>query len=201
VAFSRAATASAWTASAAKVPRNSGFLFSQTSLTAIHDSIGVYNDDEEPMINRGIDWFMMWKWYHFKFFWIMLALGVLFRVVVLRHYELVAWNKTRLFSITASAVSAICATWLPILPVLMFIPLIIAIGDLRASSLFVATPLIAVSATVQAALIDRALLRFWLKTSPKTSFAVLFVANLLVVSIALSLVLGWAFYHPIEVIA
>ncbi|HEY6180981.1 MAG TPA: hypothetical protein VIW67_01985 [Terriglobales bacterium] len=153
------------------------------------------------MINRGIDWFMMWKWYHFKFFWIVLAVGVLFRIVVVRRYELAAWNKTRLFSIAASVVSATCTTWLPILPVLAFIPLTIAIGDLAASSLFVAAPLIAVSTAVQSAFMDWVLLRLFLKAPPRTSFAVLFIASLLIVSIALSLVLGWAFHHPIEVIA
>ena len=153
------------------------------------------------MINRGIDWFIMWKWYHFKFFWIVLVIGVLFRVIVLRRYELAVWSKTRLVSIAAGAISALCITWLPILPVLVFIPLIIAIGGLAASSLFVAAPLIAVSAAIQIALIDRVLLKLFLKTPPKTSLSLLFVVNLIIVSIALSLVLGWAFYHPIEVIA
>src|ERR1043166_4504191 len=145
------------------------------------------------MTNPGVDWTTMWRWYHFKFFWILLAVGVLFRIVVARRYERTPWKKTNLFAITASVVSSVCAAWFPILPVLFGGLLTIAVGVFTASSLFVAAPLVAISMAIQTALIDVAILRLLLNISPKKSFVGLFFENLFITSLALSLVLAWTF--------
>jgi len=152
------------------------------------------------MTNRSVDWLMFWRWYHYTFFWVLLAVGILFRIAYALRFPRLPWNRASFFAVGTTVVSSFCAGWFPILPVLFGGLLTLAVGSF-ASRLFVAAPLIAVSLSVETAFIDMLWLRLQLKEVPKRSFPQLLMANLLITSTALPLVLTWALTHPIEVIA
>jgi hypothetical protein len=143
-----------------------------------------------------IDWVVMWKLFHYQFFWIYLALGIPIRFGAARSFGAPSGGKTSLAVVVASLASAIFSTWLPIVPILgVGLPLgllgKVAVGE----SLLIGAPLVAISIGIETAFLDAVLFRVLLKESEKKRFVSLLIANVLNASIALALGLAWAFHH------
>jgi hypothetical protein len=143
-----------------------------------------------------IDWVVMWKLFHYQFFWIHLALGIPIRFVTARSFGAASARKTGLSVVVASLASSIFSTWLPIVPILgVGLPLgllgKVAVGE----SLLIGVPLVAVSMGIETAFLDAVLFRVLLKEYGKKRFVSLLIANILNASIALTLALAWAFHH------
>jgi hypothetical protein len=153
------------------------------------------------MTLQRIDWVVMWKWYHFQFFWIYLVLGIPIRFVAARRFGTAFAPKTTLSVVVASFASSIFSTWLPIAPIFgVGLPLGLLGRAAISESLLIGVPLVAISMGIETAILDAVLFRALLKESVKKQFASLLVANILNASIALALGLTWAFHHlPIVV--
>jgi len=148
-----------------------------------------------------IDWFMMWKFHHERFFWTYLTVGLAIRVVLGRRFRTANWKNTSLFAVAAGSASAVFLTWLPIIPLIFGILLIYVAGNAFAQSLLIGVPLVAVSMAFETALIDAALIRMLLTEPVKGQASSLLIANILNALIALTITLAWAFHHPIDFIA
>jgi hypothetical protein len=143
-----------------------------------------------------VDWVVMWKLFHYQFFWIYLSLGIPIRFVAARTFGAASSRKTTLSVVVASLASSVFSTWLPIVPILAVgLPLglleKVAVGE----SLLIGVPLVAISMGFETALLDVALFRMLLKESGKKRYMTLLIANILNASIALALALAWAFHH------
>jgi hypothetical protein len=153
------------------------------------------------MTLQRIDWVVMWKWYHFQFFWIYLVLGIPIRFVAARRFGAAFAPKTSLSVVVASFASSIFSTWLPIAPIFgVGLPLGLLGRAAISESVLIGVPLVAISMGIETAFLDAVLFRVLLKESVKKQFVSLLVANILNASIALALGLAWAFHHlPIVV--
>lgn len=153
-----------------------------------------------------IDWVVMWKLYHYQFFWIYLALGVPLRLILAGGFKPVLANKTSLYASVSSLASSLLSTWFPIVPIISGAVLMAAAGDLAGQaageSLLFGVPLVAVSMAIETAFVDALLFRLFLKASVDRRFMTLFITNIMNAALALALALAWAFHHlPIFIAA
>jgi hypothetical protein len=138
-----------------------------------------------------IDWLIRWKWYHYQFFWLFLAIGVPLRVFAARHFGTSA-SRSRLSAVVVSVASSLAGVWVPIVPAVC-IALCQWIG-LR-DSLLIGLPLVAVAMAVQTAFVDAVLFRILLKERVKSRFRLLLIANTLNATITFAIGLVWALHH------
>jgi hypothetical protein len=142
-----------------------------------------------------IDWVVMWKLYHVKFFWIYLALGIPLRFVAARSFG-ASTSKTTFSVVVASFVSSVFCTWLPIVPVICCAALVLAGARAVVELRLISVPVVAVAMGIETVFLDAALFRMLLKQPVKRRFVSLLIANTLNASIALAVVLAWEFHHP-----
>jgi hypothetical protein len=142
-----------------------------------------------------IDWLVMWKLYHVQFFWIYLTVGIPLRFVAARRFG-ASTSKTILSVVVASFVSSIFCTWLPIVPIIVCVPLLLVGARTIVESRLISVPVVAVAMGIETVFLDTALFRMLLKQPVKKRFVSLLIANTLNASIAFALILAWEFHHP-----
>ena len=152
-----------------------------------------------------IDWVVMWKLFHFQFFWIYATLGVLLRVVLMRSFKMVQSRQTRLYIGMSSFASSLLCTWFPVFPIILVGMLMLAVRDARGraigESLLISGPLVVVSIGMETAIVDAVLMHWLLRQSGKRKLVRLFVMNMMNAVIALAVGLAWAFRHPPNFVA
>jgi hypothetical protein len=150
------------------------------------------------MTFSGVDWTILWKFYHLRFFWIYLTVGIPIKSLLARRLETDSAAKTSAFALLASLASSACNTWFPILPISCGLIVDSFARHAVGQSLFT-VPAVAVAMGVQAASLDYLLVRIFRKRSVKMRFMWMLVANVLSASIALGLGFVSVAYHPITV--
>jgi hypothetical protein len=151
------------------------------------------------MTFSGVDWTILWKFYHLPFFWIHLTVGIPIKGLLAWRLETGSAAKTVAFVLLASLASSACNTWFPILPIACGLIVDGFARPVIGQSLFT-VPMVALTMGIQAASLDFLLVRIFMKRSVRMRFVLMVVANVLSASIALGLGFAWVAYHPIMVI-
>src|ERR1700683_3012496 len=152
------------------------------------------------MTFSGVDWTILWKFYHLPFFWIYLTIGIPIKGLLAWRLETSSAGKTSAFVVLASLASSACNTWFPLLPIACGLIVDSFARPVIYQGLFT-VPLVAVTMGIQAAFLDYLLVRIFTKRAVKWRFMWLLIVNLLSASIALGLGLAWVSYHPMRMIA
>jgi hypothetical protein len=156
---------------------------------------------EERMIESRIIWVVMWKLFHYQFWWIYLCVGFPIRLFLARRFKTVLLGKAGLYAIASSLVASLLSTWFPIIPLAGGAILVNIAGDAASESTVITVPMVAVLMGLETALVDAIFFRVLLKGS-RVRFRALLVINILNATIALALGLAWAFRHmPIFIAA
>jgi hypothetical protein len=147
-----------------------------------------------------IDWVVMWKSFHYQFFWVYATIGIPLRfVLVVRRFKMAPSRKKSLYLMLSSFASSLLCTWFPIVPIIFGGVLIFAAGDAAGhavgESLLIGAPLVAVSMGIETTISDAVVLHRVLKESVREQFVRLLITNVLNASIALAVGLAWAFHH------
>ncbi len=148
-----------------------------------------------------VEWTILWKLHHLRFFWIYLTLGIPLKGLLVWHLEAGATVKTNACAVLSSLTSSAANVWFPILPVACSLVLNGLLGDAAGQTPFVSVPVVALSMGIEAAFLDWVLFRVLTKESVKRRFVWLLIANMLNASIALAVVLTWVVHHPTMMIA
>jgi hypothetical protein len=151
------------------------------------------------MTFSGVDWTILWKLYHYQFFWLYLTIGIPLRFVVARRFGTASIGKTNLRATIASFASSVLNTWVPIVPIAA--ALVVAQVDGGGSSVGAGVPLVALSMAAEGALLDVLIFRILMGKSGINRLVALLVVNILNASIALSLSLAWIRHNPPHIIA
>jgi hypothetical protein len=147
------------------------------------------------MTLSGVDWTILWKFYHLWFFWIYLTVGIPIKVLLAWRLETGSAAKTAAFALLASLASSACNTWFPILPVTCGLIVDSFARHVVGQSLLT-VPVVAVTMGIEAASLDYLLVRIFMKRSAKRRFMWVLVANVLSASIALGFGFAWVSHHP-----
>jgi hypothetical protein len=147
----------------------------------------------------GVDWTILWKFYHLRFFWIYLTVGIPIKGLLAWRLETGPAAKTGAFALLASLVSSACNTWFPILPIASGLIVDGFARHVVGQSLFT-VPVVALTMGIQAASLDYLLVRIFMKRAARWRFVLVLIANVLSASFALGLGFAWVAYHPIMVI-
>lgn len=147
-----------------------------------------------------IDWTVMWKFFHYQFFWVYLAFGFLIRLVFAIRLSQPGSTRRAFYVVTSSSVTALLSTWFPIFPVICGAILVNAAGHAAIESILIAAPIVAISLGMETVLVDAMLFRLLLRESVKERFRALLTINVTNATIALALGLAWAFHHKPRVI-
>jgi hypothetical protein len=152
------------------------------------------------MTLSGVDWTILWKFYHLRFFWIYLTVGIPIKGPFAWRLETGSAAKTGAFALLASLASSACNTWFPILPIACGL---IVSGFARhvVGQSLLTVPLVAVTMGIEAASLDYLLVRTFMKRSVRRRFMWVLIANVLSASVALGLGFAWVAYHPMMMIA
>ena len=77
-----------------------------------------------------IDWVVMWKLFHYHFFWMYATIGIPLRfALVVRRFKMAPARKTRIYVVMSSLASSLLCTWFPIVPIIFGAVLMLAAGD------------------------------------------------------------------------
>jgi hypothetical protein len=142
------------------------------------------------MTFSGVDWTILWKFYHLRFFWIYLAVGIPIKGLLAGRLETGSAAKTGAFVLLASLASSACNTWFPILPIACGLIVDAFSRQVVGQSLFT-VPVVALTMGIQAASLDYLLVRILMKRSVRRRFMLVLAANVLSASIALGLGFAW----------
>ena len=154
------------------------------------------------MIESRIIWVVMWKLFHYQFWWIYLCVGVPIRLFLARRLKTVSLGKAGFYAIASSLAASILSTWFPIIPLAGGAILVNIAGYAASESTLITVPMVAVLMGLETALVDAIFFRVLLKGSARVRFRALLVMNTLNATIALALGLTWAFRHmPIFIAA
>jgi hypothetical protein len=148
-----------------------------------------------------VDWTILWKLHHLRFFWIYLTLGIPLKGLLAWHLEAGSAVKTSASAVLSSFASSVASTWFPILPIACTLMLNGLVGGTAGQSLFVSLPIVALAMGIEAAFLDWVLFRVLMKESVKRQFVWVLIANVLNASIALGIGLAWVAHHPTMMIA
>jgi len=149
-----------------------------------------------------IDWVVMWKLFHYQFWWICLCVGVPIRFLLARRGKTISASKAGSYAVASSISASILCTWFPVIPLAGGAILISLAGHAASESTLTTVPMVAVLMGVETALLDAIFVRLLLKGSARVGFRALLVANVLNATIALALGLAWAYRHmPIFIAA
>jgi hypothetical protein len=148
---------------------------------------------------RQVDWLVVWKIYHYPyFFWMYAVLSLVTRFLICRHLNSGAPIKTWFFSSTASL---LIVPAVPFLAVPAFALAATAVGKVAAYSLLMALP-IALSVGLFAGLVDGMLLRVLLREAVgRKRMWLLFGMNLAVTLAAVGFVVALMLAYPPKIIA
>jgi hypothetical protein len=154
------------------------------------------------MIESKIIWVIMWKFFHYQFWWIYLCVGVPIRLFLARRLKTVSLGKAVFYFTTSSLLASFLSTWFPVIPLAGGAILVNTAGYAASESTLITVPMVAVLMGLESALVERVLVRVVLKGAARVRFRELLVLNTLNATIALALGLLWAFRHmPIFVAA
>jgi len=148
-----------------------------------------------------VDWTILWKLHHLRFFWIYLTLGIPLKGVLAWRLEAGSTIKKGVCAVLSSFASSAVNIWFPILPVACVLMLNGFVGDVAGQSPFVSVPVVALSMGIEAAFLDWVLFRVSMKESVKRRFVWVLIVNTLNASVALALGLTWVVHHPTMMIA
>jgi hypothetical protein len=139
------------------------------------------------MAGLGIDWTIMWKFFHYQFCEIYLVTGILIRLVFTARLKPVFLYKTSTYAVVSSSVAALFNTCFPLVPIISGVILINFVGQRAAESLPISAPIVAASMGIEAFLVDAALFRLLLRQPVRGRLGPLLVTNMLNAAIALAL--------------
>jgi hypothetical protein len=123
------------------------------------------------MIVPTIDWVVIWRLFHYQFFFIYLSLGIPIRFLAVRAFGAASLCKKSFSVVVASLVSSVFSTWLPIVPILgVGVPLAYLGKADVGNSFLIGVPLVAISMGIETALLDAVLFRMLLKESGRKQF-------------------------------
>ena len=171
--------------------------WSPWSVSNVFEGFGRWN----MTIFRQVDWFILWKFFHFQFFIIYLIFGILLRVFHWVREERVLVVRKGLYVITSSLATALLNTWLPVLPVICGLVVMWIARDATGKTSLSSVVVVAASMGLQAAGIEQFIARFILKRPVKKEFLRCLVMNLIDASVALVVGLMWSFHHLPNMIA
>jgi len=165
-------------------------------LSALAITFSAFSTRDHRTIVSSIDWVILWRLFHYQFFFIYLSLGIPIRFFAARTFGAASLCKKSFSVAVASLVSSVFSTWLPIVPILgVGVPLAYLGKADVGNSFLIGVPLVAISMGIETALLDAVLFRLLLKESAKGAIYALLIANIFNASIALALGLAWAFHH------
>jgi hypothetical protein len=154
------------------------------------------------MAGLGIDWTIMWKFFHYQFCEIYLVTGTTIRLVFTARLRPVSLYKTSTYAVVSSSVAALLNTWFPLVPIISGIILINVVGQRAAESLRISAPMVAASMGIEGFLLDTALFRLLLKEPVRRRLGGLAVVNILNATLAIILGLALAYRHmPVPIAA
>ncbi len=154
------------------------------------------------MIVSRIVWAVVWKLFHYQFWWIYLCVGVPIRFFLARWLKAVPVGKASLYAIASSLVASLLSTWFPVVPLAGSAILILVAGYAASESILISVPIVAVSMGVETALVEAIVFRMLWKGSARVRFGALLIINVLNATIAIALGLAWALRHmPIFIAA
>jgi hypothetical protein len=154
------------------------------------------------MSESKITWVIMWKFFHYQFWWIYLGIGVPMRLFLARRLKTVSLGKAVLYATTSSLLASFLSTWFPVIPLAGGAILINTAGYAASESTLITVPMVAVLMGLESALVEAVFVRVALKGSACVRFRELLALNTLNATIALALGLLWAFRHmPIFIAA
>jgi hypothetical protein len=151
------------------------------------------------MTFKSHDWTILWKFYHVRFFWIYLILGIAIKGLFAWRFEIGSPAKMSAFAILASLTSSALNTWFPVVPLAGALILECVAGDATARPIFTSVPVVALAMSVEGTFLDWVLVRLLKKQPAKNRLAWLFTANVLNSSLAIAFTLVWVAHHPIIV--
>jgi len=147
------------------------------------------------MIVSKIDWTVMWKLFHYQFWWIYFCVGFPIRFLLARRGRTLSAGKAGSYAIASSIVASILITWFPVIPLAGDAILIGLAGRAANESALITVPMVAALMGIETALLDAVFVRTLLKGYGRVGFGVVLVANVLNATIALVLGLSWAYRH------
>jgi hypothetical protein len=153
------------------------------------------------MTFNNLDWTILWKFYHFRFFWTYLGLGIGIKGLFAWRFEIGSPAKMSAFAILASLTSSALNTWFPVVPLAGALILECVAGDATARPIFTSVPVVALAMSVEGTFLDWVLVRVFIRSFPKRRLAWVFVLSLLNSSLSILLVLVWVAHHPFNMIA
>jgi hypothetical protein len=154
------------------------------------------------MIESRIDGVVMWKLFHYQFWWTCLGVGVPIRFLLARRVKTSSTSKAASYGVASSIVASILTTWFPVIPLAGGAILISIAGHAAIESTPTTVPMVAVLMGVETALLDAIFFRVLLKGSARVGFRAVLVANVMNATFALRLGLAWAYSHmPIFIAA
>ena len=148
------------------------------------------------MTFSGVEWTILWKLHHLRFFWIYFIFAVPLKGALTWHIGVGSTVRKGACAVLSSFASAVLNVWFPILPIVSALLLNRLIGAAAGHSLLVSLSVVALSMGAEAALLDWLLFRIWMKASVNPRLVSVLIANMLNAAVALAVGLTWVVPHP-----